>query len=135
MKITTLGNPKDLLKRRQEVIERIRDKMPSEAAALEAIDFALQVAEGDKSEEPGPYASIKRGLDALVTHLKSNGGPMDRRTLVTEVIQSGWNHGDPLAYAKLWDVIRHQWAGAPNPVLVKRKDGKVALAKGATAGD
>lgn len=129
-----LGNPKDLLEKRRQVIERIREKMPSEAAALEALDIALQYADAsDSTPAPGPYTDVRRGIDALVMHLAKHGSPMDRRQLVTEVISGGWSNGDPLAYMKLWDVIRHQWSGAAKQLLVKRKDGKVALAKGATS--
>jgi hypothetical protein len=125
-----LGKPKELLGKRREILERIREQMPSEAAALEALDMALGVM-GEHAaarSESGEYAEVRRGLDALVMHLTKAGRPMERRRLVREVIAGGWANGDPLAYMRLWDVIRHQIKGAVSPQIVQRKDGTVTLA-------
>ena len=129
------GDSTEILKRRRQVLERIREKMPSEAAALEALDMALEVVGASAGDTAGPYAEVKRGIDAIVMHLTKHGAPMERRQLVTEVVAGGWSAGDPLAYMRLWDVIRHQWTAAKSPVLARRKDGKVALAKGAGKGE
>jgi hypothetical protein len=126
-----LGKPKDILGKRREIIERIREQMPSEAAALDAIDMALGVM-GEHTaagSESGEYAKVRRGIDALVMHLTKVGRPMERPRLVREVLAGGWAEGDPMAYMRLWDVIRFQIKGAVNPQIVKRKDGTVTLAK------
>jgi hypothetical protein len=124
-----LGKPKEILGKRREIIERIREQMPSEAAALEALDMALGVmGEHTAAGSSGEYAETRRGIDALVMHLSKVGRPMERRRLVREVLAGGWANGDPLAYMRLWDVIRFQIKGAVNPQIVQRKDGTVTLA-------
>ena len=125
-----LGKPKEILGKRREIIERLREQMPSEVAALEALDMALGVmGEHTAARSSGEYAEVRRGLDALVMHLTKVGRPMERRRLVREVLAGGWANGDPLAYMRLWDVIRFQIKGAVNPQIVQRKDGTVTLAK------
>ena len=125
-----LGNPKDLLVKRQEIVERIRKQMPSEAAALDALDMALSSMAPAPAPPAGIYSDVRRGIDALVMHLAKVGKPMERRRLVREVCAGGWANGDPLAYMRLWDVIRHQLNGAVEPQLVQRKDGTIGLARG-----
>ncbi|MBV8451105.1 MAG: hypothetical protein JOZ29_02370 [Deltaproteobacteria bacterium] len=122
------GNLVELRRKRREIIERIREKMPSEAAALEALDLAAKVLEPIPLE-PGEYSDIHKALDALVMHLKKTGKPMRAGQLAREVAAGGWALGDPLAYARLMDMIRYQTSRAKQPALIRRKNGTISLAK------
>ena len=104
--------------------------MPSEAAALEALDMAESViGAANPAPQAGKYTEVGKAIDALVIHLREH-GPMRPGRLAKEVAGGGWALGDPIAYQRLLDMIRYQCAGAKHPVLVRRKDGTIAL-KGA----
>lgn len=103
--------------------------MPSEAAAIDAIDLSLEIAAAS-SLPVGPYKNISRGIDAIVMHLRTVGRPIPRGQLLMDVLRGGWRDGDPHAYAKLWDVIRYHCDDAKSRVLVRRPGDMVALAKG-----
>lgn len=122
-------NLSELRQKRAEILDRVREKMPSEAAALDAISMALEIAVA-ANVPAGPYRNISRGIDAVVAHLRAAGKPMERGRLIAEVLAGGWREGDPHAYAKLWDVIRYHCDDAKTLVIVRRPGDTVALAKG-----
>lgn len=121
-------NLSDLHQKRHEIIERVRQKMPSEAAALDALNMVIEIAQ-DSQIPALPYSGVRRGIDAVVMHLNNIREPMERGRLISEVLAAGWRKGDPHAYAKLWDVIRYHCDVAKNSPIVRQKGDTVALAR------
>ena len=126
------GNLSEVLRKREEVINRIREKMPSEADALEALDMAAAALDANSpAMQAGEYTNTPRAIDALVAHLRKVGRPMKPGRLAKEVASAGWALGDPLAYARLWDAIRYQCDGARKPLIKRLRDGTITLITGA----
>ena len=80
------GNLSEVLRKREEVLKRIREKMPSEADALEALDMAAAALDTNSpAMHAGEYTNTTRAIDALVAHLTKAGRPMKPGRLAKEV--------------------------------------------------
>lgn len=76
------GNLSEVLRKREEVINRIREKMPSEADALEALDMAAAALDANANSsamQAGEYTNTTRAIDALVAHLTKSRPPDEAR--------------------------------------------------------
>ena len=58
---------------------------------------------------PGEYAAVHRAIDAVVLHLKKNGGSMPRLQLIREILQLGFQPASKRREFNLRDSIRYEF--------------------------